>query len=162
MPTNTYTALGTLTLSGADSSITFANIPATYRDLVMVANMVYTGASGDTILRINGDTGSNYSSVFMVGNGSSPSSGSESARSYMNPIYAASFGRGTMIWQLNDYSATDKHKTSLVRTDAAGARTVAMAGRWASNSAVTSITITDFASDTFAIGSTFSLYGIAS
>ena len=160
MPTNTYTPLATITLASTDSEIVFASIPATYRDLIMVANFSYSGGSGDTILRVNGDSSSIYNAVWMNGTGSAAQSGNESSRAYINPLYSAGAGRAVMTWQLLDYAATDKHKTSLIRTSTASGSVVATAGRWASTSAITSITIRDFASDTFAIGSTFSLYGV--
>ena len=58
-----------------------------------------------------------------------------------------------------DYSATDKHKTVLIRANHPG-ETVACAGRWANTAAITSITINT--ASTFVIGSVFSLYGIVS
>ena len=156
-----YIPLATITLGGSDSEIVFSSIPAIFKDLVLVANFSYTGGSGDTILRVNNDTSTIYNSVWMNGTGSAAQSGNESSRAYMNPLYSAGAGRVVMTWQLLDYAATDKHKTSLVRTSTASGSVVAMAGRWGSNSAITSITIRDFGADTFATGSTFSLYGVA-
>jgi hypothetical protein len=60
-----------------------------------------------------------------------------------------------------DYSATNKHKTVLVRADNANSITMAHAARWANTSAITSIVLTSFeGAGNFAIGSTFSLYGV--
>jgi hypothetical protein len=64
MPTSTYTALANLTLGTAASSITFSNIPATYRDLILItsARSSTTATGVDAIfLRYNSDTGSNSS-----------------------------------------------------------------------------------------------------
>jgi len=63
-----------------------------------------------------------------------------------------------------DYSATDKHKTVLVKrgvSDATGYSVGMEAGRWASTSAITSINIFDQSGDTFDAGSSFALYGVA-
>jgi hypothetical protein len=65
------------------------------------------------------------------------------------------------ITQIMDYSATDKHKTTLVRSNNAADATEAMTGRYASTTAVTSIEIGLDGSLSFASGSTFSLYGVA-
>jgi hypothetical protein len=152
MPTPTYTPLATVTL-GTAASVTFSNIPSTYRDLIFVVR----GTSLN--LRVNGDTGSNYSNVSMYGTGSTAASGSETTTFF----YTNWFGTGTTanrmyICQFMDYSATDKHKTILLRGDLADAESNANAGRWANTSAITSISIVG----TPAAGSTFSLYGIAS
>lgn len=60
-----------------------------------------------------------------------------------------------------DYSATDKHKTFLIRSGDA-TETWAIAGRWASTTAISSLKILDTASATFDVGTTFALYGIVS
>jgi hypothetical protein len=59
-----------------------------------------------------------------------------------------------------DYSATDKHKTVLSRANNAANGVTAIAGRWASTSAITSIVLT-FQSSSLATGSTVALYGVS-
>ena len=159
MPTNTYTALATLTLTGTDTEISFASIPATYRDLVLVADATSDANSG-LYLRFNGDTGSNYYTVGAYGNGSSAISFSQTL-AFTNANFISS-GRGTNIMQLMDYSATDKQKTMLARASYAGNQAQMAAARWASTSAITSVSLFMDGGRTFQIGSTFSLYGIAS
>jgi hypothetical protein len=58
-----------------------------------------------------------------------------------------------------DYSATDKHKTVLVRSNAASTGVEAIAQRWASTAAITSILVFP-STGSWAAGGTFSLYGI--
>lgn len=157
MPTNTYTALATLTLTGTDSSITFASIPATYRDLILVG-IGSNSADTDLALRFNGDTGTNYSGVRMFGNGSSAGSSSDTGKTYAE-IGGVNTSIGDFRAQIMDYSATDKHKTVLTRTSKTGSYVVAWANRWASTSAINSVTVYPI-SGSFAIGSTFSLYGV--
>lgn len=165
MPTNTYTPLATLTLTSPDNSITFSNIPGTYRDLIFtVSHKVDSSATAeDWYFRFNGDSGSNYSFVRMFGNGSSASSTSGSG-TYANNFIDDTTNFSSYVIQIMDYSATDKHKTFLVRENLATLQVSARAGRWASTAAINSIAITsaDFGADNFSIGSTFSLYGIAS
>lgn len=168
MPTPTYTALANITLGSSASTVTFSSIPATYRDLVLVCSAAVT-STGDTIrLRFNGDTGNNYNWVFMNGTGSVASSSSQSNQAQLD--FTASVGLPTVVGRYNtilqimDYSATDKHKTTLSRTNQnedTYPGVTGLAGRWASTSAVTSMVI--FPSTfSFIAGSTFALYGIAS
>jgi len=154
MPTSTYTALATVTLGGTASSVTFSSIPATYRDLILVGTGTISGAVGS--IRFNADTGSNYTRVGMLGNGSSTSSFADtSAEVFLNnsPM--------TGILQIMDYSATDKHKTYLHRDNNASSLVVAQAGRWANTAAITTVGIVAVGG-TFSAGVTFALYGIAS
>ena len=160
MPTSTYTALATVTLASTDSEIVFGSIPATYRDLVVVINIPSltgspTARGGYISLNSTG-----LSSVYMTGNGSSASSGTDAT----DGIAAFANAQGVYTFQIMDYSATDKHKTVLTRASIGSTAVWAIASRYASNSAVTSVSFTapDSGSDLFSIGSTFSLYGIAS
>jgi hypothetical protein len=159
--TPTYTPLQTITLGSSASSVTFSNIPTSsgYRDLVVVIAGTHT--NGDTVgIRFNADSGNNYSSVSMQGNGSSASSSSWSSVSsgYYGVLYSS---QGNAIIQVMDYSATDKHKTFLSRSNNAGNLLRAHAGRWANTAAVTSVTLVSFGAESYASGTTLSLYGIA-
>ena len=163
MGTPTYIALATLTLTGTDSEIVFSSIPATYRDLILVIQAKSTTGNPAVVARFNSDTGANYPYVRMTGNGSSAASATITTDTFLN--IAAAFGintsgNGNIIAQIMDYSATDKHKTVLVRNGDAGLGVEAIAGRWASTSAITSVTVFNTGSISFASGSTFSLYGV--
>jgi len=159
VPTNTYTALANYTVAILDSEVVFASIPATYRDLVLVVTGTSDSNSG-LYLRFNGDTGSNYTTVGMYGNGSSAISFSQTL-SFTNANFISST-QGVNIIQLMDYSATDKHKTILARASYAGNQAQAAAARWSNTAAITSITLFMDSLRTFQIGTTFTLYGIAS
>jgi hypothetical protein len=161
MPTPTYIALATVTLGASAASVTFGSIPATYRDLIIVATATATQSTFGR-MRFNGDSGTNYFFVRMSGNGSSATStfGSSLGAAYLGEIAKSNTGA---ILQMNvsvmDYSATDKHKTLLARADAAATGTDATASRWASTAAITSLLI--FPDDgSWTSGSTFSLYGV--
>lgn len=176
MSNGTYIALANFTVSGtAPSTLTFSSIPATYRDLVLVANFQMSGTNSATRLRLNGDTGANYSGVWMVGitntvGGLNPGghSSSETGESGARVFGAANgpvnlFTNIGMIY-IMDYSATDKHKTILSRYGSASTNrdVQATASRWANTNAVTSITLYDVSSQTYQAGSTFTLFGIRS
>lgn len=159
MPTPTYTALATLTLSSSASSVTFSSIPATYRDLVLVISGTTT-TDKDIWARFNGDTGTNYSGVRMLGNGSSTVSDSQTGQTFAD-LGGMTTTQSDAIVNIMDYSATDKHKTTVHRNNKGAAYTLARANRWASTSAITSVAVIA-STGLFGSGSTFSLYGIAS
>lgn len=159
-------ALATITLGSAASSVTFASIPATYRDLRLVSfvpSLTGSPTAAGAFARFNSDTGGNYNTVYAYGNGSSTGSGTEtnSTTLFWGAFPAAG---GIDHWDILDYAQTDKHKSAIGRADGNGASTWMYAGRWASTSAITSITLTspDSGSDQFGIGTTFALYGIVS
>jgi hypothetical protein len=154
MPTPTYTPLATVTLGSSAASVTFSSIPATYRDLVFVYNGNTTSSgANDLQFRLNNDT-SNTTSVTMYADAGGRGSFTQnhSLANYGSDI------RTVFIAQVMDYSATNKHKTTIIRGSST-AVAAAHAMRFASTSAVTSIVFA-IAVGTFVSGSTFSLYGI--
>ena len=154
MPTPTYTPLATVTLAGTASSVTFSSIPATYRDLILVTNAT---AGNNAFIRYNGDSGANYTGVRIYGSGSSAASDT----SDVNTINTGDLiNNQVAIVQIMDYSATDKHKTSLTRITNPTAFVGANAFRWANTAAITSVGLHPAGVNTFAIGSTFNLYGV--
>jgi hypothetical protein len=158
MPTPTYTPLATITLGSSASSVTFSSIPATYRDLILVAAGGGFSTTRNVRLRFNSDSGSNYSHVEANGNGSSAASSSATATAIV--IGAMSEAQSNSVWQILDYSATDKHKSVLTRANIASVAVWMAAERWANTSAITSIQV--FATENLPIGFTWSLYGIVS
>jgi hypothetical protein len=165
MPQPTYTPLATVTLGSSASSVTFSSIPATYRDLVLVFEGSTTGTN-DIRFRLNGDTGSNYSAVFMrgTGGGLAQSGSFTDSVSYLTTSNTVSTDRVISTASIMDYSATDKHKTILIRSGyvtTAGRQVEAQATRWANTAAITSLAITTSA-NLLATGTVVSLYGIAS
>jgi hypothetical protein len=110
-------------------------------------------------MRFNGDSGSNYSNMVAYGDGSSTASASGSGTSFELGYFTTN--PAMSITQVLDYSATDKHKTTLIRygSPASSNITAMRVARWASTSAITSITLTT-TTGTYSIGTTFSLYGI--
>ena len=162
MTTNTYVSLATITLTSTDSEIVFSSIPATYRDLIVVSNFRMTSPA-IIRYRFNADAGNNYSSVRMYFEGIGNAIGSDSGTGdnlFRNWTIQGTSNPNTIIVNVQDYSVTDKQKTALARlNDITNNAVAAFAGRWANTSAVSSIQIST-ATNAFAIGSTFSLYGV--
>lgn len=162
--TPTYVLLNQVTLAANSVEVVFSGLPQNYSDLVLVGNWQNSSTSSAGRLQLNGDTGSNYSGVWMVGNGTNTGSGSESSQTSAR-IAGASIGPSNTFsnivsLQFMDYSALDKHKTVISRYGSANTDVQATASRWASTSPITSIRFFDILGQTFQTGATFSLYGI--
>lgn len=162
-----YVALANVTLGSSAATVTMSSINQGYKDLVLVINAAPT-AQTQFRLQFNGDTGNNYFSVNMMGNGSSASSGSGTSDGFTMPYAQSLVADNFFMSVINvmDYSATDKHKTSLIRnnkTDTVNGfgTTDATAYRWSNTAAITSLLIKT-GSGSIAAGSTFALYGSAS
>ena len=153
-----YTALANVTLGSTATSVTFSSISQAYRDLVFVLTGTTTATQAVTV-RFNGDSGSNYFEVGMDGSGSSASSFTSTQTNI--DVAALGTSQSQATFSVMDYSATDKHKTVLVRTDNASWGTRALAGRWGNTAAITSAVITMAGGQTFAAGSSFALYGVS-
>lgn len=166
MPTPTYDLLASNVLSSNATSVTFSSlntIGAGYRDLILVAN----GSSLSDFyprVRFNGDTANNYFHVNMEGNGAGLGSffGQENGLQIANGVWWATSQRNILICNFFDFATTDKHKTTLTRNNRADRGTEALAGRWASTSAITSIEFYSSNGASIASGSSFYLYGIVS
>lgn len=164
MPTPTYTGLATVTLAANATSVTFGSIPSSVngtqlRDLVLVINGTTTTTPGYFFLYFNGNSDQLYSRVEV--NGVGGSAGSFAAANSI-VVTLLSGTQSTHISQIADYTSTLKHKTWLYRnslTDNSGS--LAAVGRWASNAAITSLSLSSFSGGTFVTGTTISLFGIA-
>jgi hypothetical protein len=159
-----YIPLATVTLASNSVSVTFSNIPAIYKDLVMVGNWTNSSTASAGRLQVNGDSGANYNGAWMTGNGSTTGSGSESSQTSARIAGAISGPDNAytnmVTLQFIDYAATDKHKIILSRFGSANRESQATTSRWASTSAITSIRFFDILGQTFQAGATFSLYGV--
>ena len=162
MALQSTTALATVTLQAATPTVTFSGIPNTYRDLILVLNGGSTGAAINAFIAFNGDTTStNYAGVQMSGTGSAREStilGGAGTRLINYYGYLSSSLTTLITVQIVDYSATDKHKTYLSRSNNSSNGVSALASRWANLSAINALTVSA-ENSTFLAGSTFSLYG---
>lgn len=158
----TYEPIATTTLGSAQPSITFSSIPSTYTDLVLIINTGFSNSGQDLLGRVNGDTGNNYSTTILRGNGSNPSSlrSSNSTNMYfdwtsitqnaINAIYIINY---------MDYSNTTTYKTVINTMNDANWATEANVNLWRSTAAINSILVFP-SSGNFITGTTATLYGI--
>jgi len=157
--TNTYTPIASVTLSASTSEIVFSGLPQTFRDLILVSNGNVT-SSLTTRLRFNGDAGSNYNYVSAAGDNGGGTYSVAATNTGIIPLPDfADNGAFQHIYQIMDYSQTNKHKTVLVRAGVSGTSPNMVAGRWANSAAVTSLSITASA-NAYTSGSTFTLFGV--
>jgi hypothetical protein len=164
---STYTPIATTTLSSTQTTVTFSSIAGTYTDLVLVAVMKTTGANFQPILRYNSDSGSNYSSTTVWGNGSSAGSNRHTNQNgiYANPGSGIGTAGEFMPWIINimNYANTTTNKTSVERFNNTPSVVNAGVGLWRNTAAITSVSlVAEAGSNDFQIGSTFTLYGVKS
>jgi len=159
----TYEPIATTTLSSAASSVTFSSIPATYTDLVLVVTGLFTSSGGNSRIRFNGDTGTNYSNTRLQGDGTSASSNRSTSQAFLRLDYDGNSSTVPNMTRTNIFSyAGSTNKTCLIESseDKNGSgSTVRTVGLWRDTSAITSIEVL-MSSSTFATGTIATLYGI--
>jgi len=169
-----YESIATVTVgSGGASSVTFSSIPSTYQHLQLRIFAQVTRATygrGGYSMRVNSDSGNNYSQHDITGNGDAAQTVGYASQSNITLGLlgtTTSNAFGATIVDLLDYKDTNKYKTirSLGGVDHNGL--IAGFGgiiglnsnAWYSTSAISSIVITpDFSP--FTQYSSFALYGI--
>jgi hypothetical protein len=162
MATATYEPIATTTLGSTSSNVSFTSISGSYTDLRLVIAVGNSSAGNVVRMRVNSDTGSNYSRTELAGNGSSASSTRASNQTQFNldgKSNSSTTPTELITVDLLNYSNTTTYKTILNRANNAAYATEAMVQLWRSTSAITQIDIFPNAS-TFVVGSTFTLYGI--
>ena len=162
---STYTPIATQTVGSTVTTVTFSSITSSYTDLVLVCSAAISSIV-DLRLRFNNDSGTNYSSTILFGNGTSAGSAAETSVNYGSIDYYGTpnttLGGSTQIVQLMNYSNTTTYKSWLARANRANSGTEAIVGLYRSTSAISRIDISCYGSAaTISAGSTFTLYGIA-
>jgi hypothetical protein len=168
----TYTLISSNVLTSSAASVTFSAIPATYTDLVLRISSRSDLADGAVnVYTTFNSINSGYSSTFIRGDGSSASSGRESARTrweQLNWTIGTNFGSNIFasfeIYIPSYLSSTNKPIGVfgvLEDNTATVSRGVqASAGLLSNTATVSSITMQPY-SGNFVSGSSFYLYGIS-
>ena len=162
---STYTPIATQSISGSPTSVTFSSIPSTYTDLIVVINAALT-TQNDVGLRLNGDTGTNYSRTILYGTGSAAGSVTGGGANQGQIEYYGSpnttLGGSTIIVNFMNYSNTTTYKTVLSRSNNASSGVDAVVNLWRSTAAINQIEFKPYTGTmTWVTGSQFTLYGIA-
>ena len=166
----TYEPIATYTLSSDVTSYTVSSIPSGYTDLRVVLNARSTlSPSQDSLWSIifNGDTGTNYSSTLLRGNGSAASSLAQSSATAARLGYALTAGAGSKMYSsivFDIFNYTGSTNKTFLSNNAAdwngGGFVMRLVGLWRSTAAITSFRITDNNAANIATGTTITLYGI--
>lgn len=161
---STYTPIATTTLSSSQSTVTFSSISGSYTDLVVVCSMLATSGTPGPTFKLNNDSSSLYSETTVNGNGSTTYSGRNSNASLMSLYWTAGLNTTdprVLTIHFQNYANTSVYKTMLSRFSFPSGEVGAFAYLYRSTSAINRI---DFSvpTSTYAVGSTFTLYGILS
>jgi len=159
---STYTPIATTTLGSATNLVSFTSISGSYTDLIFVFTGTNATSSNGMRVRVNGDTGSNYSFTQLYGNGSSAASARGTSETSSSIFVEVGASQSTGIAHFQNYSNSTTYKTILSRGSAANTTADASVGLWRNTAAITSMEfrLTGGATSNFATGSTFTLYGI--
>jgi len=157
--------------SGGSSTITFSSIPATYTHLQIraISRKASAGGGDGIFIRLNSDSGSNYATHQIDGDGSSVSAYGAASQTQINSTTTATSSHsanvfGVQVWDILDYANTNKYKTMRLMNgfDNNGSGKLRYgSGLWMNTNAITQIDLTGNG-DNFAQYSQFALYGIRS
>ena len=165
--TGSYESIASATGTGSSNTITFNSIPSGYSSLQIRCNMDVVSSGGLLVVKVNGDTGANYTYHSLEGSGSAVAAAGSGATS---TAYFGFFSSGTSstypavsIIDVIDYASTTKYKTLRAfngcDVNGAGGSVALNSVLWMSTSAITSISLTDNNSN-YTSTATFALYGI--
>jgi hypothetical protein len=161
--TATYSLIASNTVTGSvASSITFSSIPATFTDLILVGSVKFNNTNGEAVwMQFNSDTATNYSRTQLEGYTTPPPSGRASNETKLVMYSASNANFVPYLINILDYSNATTYKTTLFRTSDVG-NPVAGVGLWrATPAAINTILLTmNTSANSFAIGTTFKVYGI--
>ena len=160
----TYEPIASTTISGSSTStVTFDNLAGTFTDIVCVGLFGDVSANSGLSIRMNNDTGSNYSNTRLYGNGSSANS---ARRTNAANVYVGGEGIATtaavqhvFVTQVMSYANTNVYTTWLNAEGNAGTGVSRSVGLWRNTAAVTRLDFT-MVGQNFSDGSVISLYGI--
>ena len=169
-----FEAIATTYLESTQASVTFSSIPQTYEHLQlrMSGRQNISGSAGGALhMRVNGDTGSNYSNHSYRTYGGS----SINADAYANFAYVYQAGRltgpnsnaafyATTIVDILDYRNTNKNTTMIGLTESVSSSDYLsfFSVLWDDTAAVTSILLYSPSSASFVADTTMTLYGLNS
>lgn len=161
----TYEVINTQTLSSAIADIYFNSIPQTYTDLVLI--ITGTSASNTNAgWRANSDNGNNYTTCQMYSTNSNTVGASTTQDTWARlDNYGALGTTGLYVCVANfmNYSNSTTYKTCINRSGNAGGPypgTSIHTSVWRNTAAITSINVISQSGANYAVGSTFTLYGI--
>lgn len=159
----TYEPIATTTLGTATTTVTFSSIPSTYTDIRLVCVATITSLTTDARIRFNNDSGTNYYFNSMAGDGSTAYAGSDVTQTGMY-LNKNTINQVPHFYTCDIFSYSGStYKTTLQtmsENDGATGPTGLQSGVWKSTAAINRVDVVTTTARTFAVGSTFTLYGI--
>lgn len=165
----TYEPIATFTLSSTNSVFSFTSIPQTYTDLRLVISFTPSSTSQFSITGNGATANWAITEFYGINNGTTTSRlvGQTAAVPAINIYPTSSTAGNSLIVEIPQYTATNRARYLYYRTTSMGPGVRAIdAGGGCNNGAVvagaalTSLTITSNAGNTFDVGSTATLFGI--
>jgi hypothetical protein len=158
----------TKTLSSAAATVEFTSVPQTFTDLVLLMSTRGTGGVSTQLsvtLSFNGTGATGSSNRYLIGNGSSVLGGTLSHEIvWSNPASSttANTFSNSSVYIFNYASARAKSVSAdaVLENNETTAGLGLTAMLWNNTAAITSIQLASSGGIIFAIGTTFSLYGI--
>ena len=167
MPNN-YVLLERIELNATALSVSFDNIPQTgYTDLKLVWSARRQVNPGYALVNFNNLATANFSNRVLEGNGASASSFVNGSTNYAGALVAAAdtantFGSSEMY--IPNYTSSNFKSYSIEAVSENNGTTAyadMISGLWSNTAAINAIKLTTHDGASFAVGSTFSLYGVA-
>ena len=159
-----YESIATFNPSGV-STVTFSSIPSTYTSLQVRISAIGTDVGGSIYMRPNSNSGANYTTHRLYGDGTSANATGSTGASQASVFGAASGISSTqpaaIITDIIDYTSTTKTKTlrTFSGVDKNGSGEVLLISNlWNQTTAISSLEV--YSLNTFSSGTTISLYGI--
>lgn len=166
---NTFTKIAAVTVgSGGAASIDFTSIPGTYTDLCIKISGRTARTNVEALLSMAfNSSSSNYSNIYIEGDGSAAYSFTTSANTYNvgfvnSSTSTANTFNNTEVY-IPNYAGSNYKSFSVDNVDETNGTTIychLIGGIWSDTSAITSITFTP-TSGNFVQYSTITLYGIS-
>ena len=162
-----FESIATVTVGSSTATVSFTSIAADWQHL-QLRLFPRAAVNNGILIKINSDTGSNYSRHRLVGNGSTVAASGSATQtiSYLfNGMGVPSQSNifGASVVDILDYANANKYKTirALSGYDANGSGGIEINSTlWQSTSAITRIDLTMDGATTFEQYSHFALYGI--
>ena len=168
----TYKLIETVTVgSGGTANVEFTSIPQTYTDLVLVhsVRVALSDVASSSIVQFNNDTGANYSSRRLQGDGSIATSTAFSNNALFGLSGAVPAATATTSVFSNGLVYIPNYRSSVAKpfsadsvseTNATNGYLGLFASIWSGTDAITTITLKDYSGTNFVEYSSASLYGI--
>jgi hypothetical protein len=166
-----YELIETSILGSSQTSVTFNNLEnysSTYKHLQIRGAVRVSAASLERtiVMRVNSDTGANYASHWLDGNGSSVSSGASTSRNNIilisTPANSATSGSflGMVVDLLDPYSTTKNKTVRAFGGNTTTPQVRLISNLWMNIASITNIEIGDLGANNLLAGTRLSLYGI--